>query len=226
VLAAPEEEHRRVRRDLHDGLGPTLTGIAYSADAAANLLRSDADKAALLLRGLRSDAADAIAEIRRIVYGLRPNALDELGLVGAVRQQVSRLRAADGRPLQVDVQPGGTRPHTSSISNSNPVTFTSRVPFRTGICDFDNHDFLVRQGHFRVTTRSKHQLRLQNLGSERVNLRVFVEFQSCLAEVLVREDFWAANALKGTTLRSDGCVVTGVHVVVVGFRFGGIWAPN
>ena len=38
---AREEERRRIRQDLHDGLGPTLTGIALSADAAANLIDSD-----------------------------------------------------------------------------------------------------------------------------------------------------------------------------------------
>ncbi|MET7402520.1 histidine kinase, partial [Dactylosporangium sp. NPDC005572] len=101
AVAALEEERRRVRRDLHDGLGPALTGIAYSADAVANLLHANPGEAAQILRDLRGEARDAIAEIRRIVYGLRPRALDELGLVGAVRQQVSRLRTADGRFLTV-----------------------------------------------------------------------------------------------------------------------------
>jgi signal transduction histidine kinase len=103
VVAALEEERRRVRRDLHDGLGPTLTGIAYSADAARNLVTTDPTASTELLRALRADVADAIAEIRRIVYGLRPRAIDELGLVGAVRQQVSRLGTSDGRPLRVDL---------------------------------------------------------------------------------------------------------------------------
>jgi signal transduction histidine kinase len=54
VVAALEEQRRRMRRDLHDGLGPTLTGIAYSADASANLLRADPDEAGRLLRHLRA----------------------------------------------------------------------------------------------------------------------------------------------------------------------------
>ena len=101
AVTALEEERRRVRRDLHDGLGPMLTGIAYSADAVANMLRSNPDEASEIVQALRREARDAIAEIRRIVYGLRPRALDELGLVGAVQQQVSRLRTADGRFLAV-----------------------------------------------------------------------------------------------------------------------------
>jgi signal transduction histidine kinase len=101
VVAALEEERRRVRRDLHDGLGPTLTGIAYSADAARNLLGLDASQAESILRNLRVDAGEAIAEVRRIVYGMRPRALDELGLIEAVRQRVLHLRAAEGRALPV-----------------------------------------------------------------------------------------------------------------------------
>ncbi|WTW98410.1 histidine kinase [Streptomycetaceae bacterium NBC_01309] len=103
VVTALEEERRRMRRDLHDGLGPTLTGIAYSADAAANLITTDPERAAETLRGLRADTGDAISEIRRIVYGLRPRALDELGLVDAIRQRVASLRSADGRPLAVTI---------------------------------------------------------------------------------------------------------------------------
>lgn len=103
VVTALEEERRRMRRDLHDGLGPTLTGIAYSADATANLLTADPAQATRTLRELRADAGDAIAEVRRIVYGLRPKALDELGLVGAVRQRVAHLRSADGQPLVVTI---------------------------------------------------------------------------------------------------------------------------
>lgn len=103
VVAALEEERRRMRRDLHDGLGPTLTGIAYSADAARNLLPPGSEPAATELRALRADAAEAIAEIRRIVYGMRPKALDELGLIGALEQRLSRLRAADGGTMSVEM---------------------------------------------------------------------------------------------------------------------------
>ncbi|MGW7380507.1 sensor histidine kinase [Streptomyces sp. NPDC054794] len=103
VVTALEEERRRMRRDLHDGLGPALTGIAYTADAAVNLIAIDPGRAVETLRGLRADLGDTITEIRRIVYGLRPRALDELGLVDAIRQRIAPLRAADGRALTVSV---------------------------------------------------------------------------------------------------------------------------
>ena len=80
-----------------------MAGVGYTADAARNLVRSDPAQAETLLGQLRADAASAIADIRRIVVGLRPPALDELGLVGAVRQQTARLTGAGGQALDVRV---------------------------------------------------------------------------------------------------------------------------
>src|SRR5262249_13217995 len=63
VVAAIEEERRRIRRDLHDGLGPRLTGVAYAADAARNILDRNPLRATDLLTGLRAEAGEAILEI-------------------------------------------------------------------------------------------------------------------------------------------------------------------
>ena len=104
TIAALEEERRRLRRDLHDGLGPRLSGIAFTSDAARNLVRSDPEAADALLKQLRADTTTAIEDIRRLVYAMRPPALDELGLVPALRQQAAGLRADDGRPLRIDVE--------------------------------------------------------------------------------------------------------------------------
>ncbi|WP_088313623.1 sensor histidine kinase [Kineosporia sp. R_H_3] len=101
VVAAVEDERRRLRRDLHDELGPTLTGVAFTVDAARNTLARDPDAAAGLLDAIRADTVDAIAHVRRIVYGMRPPALDELGLLGALRQQARGLRRADGALVEV-----------------------------------------------------------------------------------------------------------------------------
>ena len=104
AVATIEEERRRLRRDLHDGLGPTLTGIAFSADAARNSLRADPDTAEKLLVALRSDATEAVDAIRSLVYGMRPPALDELGLETALRHQASSLQTRTGGPLTVDFE--------------------------------------------------------------------------------------------------------------------------
>ena len=106
IVAAREEERRRLRRDLHDGLGPTLTGVALAADAAANLVDRDVARAHELLGSLRADTRNAIADVRRLVDNLRPSALEELGLIGALRQSVEQLaRRADGTalPIRLDV---------------------------------------------------------------------------------------------------------------------------
>ena len=104
TITALEEERRRLRRDLHDGLGPRLSGIAFTSDAARNLVHADPAAADELLRSLRAETSTAIAEIRQLVYGMRPPALDELGLVPALRQQSAGLRTRDGRPLAVTVE--------------------------------------------------------------------------------------------------------------------------
>jgi signal transduction histidine kinase len=102
AVAAIADERRRLRRDLHDGLGPTLTGIAFATDAARNTLHDDPQAASELLGTVRADTADAIAQIRTLVYGMRPPALDELGLVAALRQEVRALRGRDGRVVPVE----------------------------------------------------------------------------------------------------------------------------
>jgi signal transduction histidine kinase len=97
LVGALEEERRRLRHDLHDGLGPTLTAITLRADAAINLLAKNPLRAHELLSELRLAAGLAIAEVRQLTHGLRPLALDELGLVGAIREQAIGVDRA-GRP--------------------------------------------------------------------------------------------------------------------------------
>ena len=96
LVLAREEERRRLRRDLHDGLGPSLAAIGLRAEASAELVDSDPDAARRLLDELRSDVGTALADIRRLVDGLRPPALDELGLLGAIGEQAARLGGAAG----------------------------------------------------------------------------------------------------------------------------------
>lgn len=116
TIAALEEERRRLRRDLHDGLGPRLSGIAFTSDAARNLLHIDPVAADALLATLRAETSTAIAEIRQLVYAMRPPALDEIGLVPALRQQSTGLRTRDGRPLSVTlVMPDALPPLPAAV---------------------------------------------------------------------------------------------------------------
>lgn len=101
TVAAIAEERRRLRRDLHDGLGPRLSGIAFTCDAARNLVHVDPHGAEALLRAVRAETTTAIEDIRGLVYAMRPPALDELGLVGALRQRAVGMRTVQGAPLNV-----------------------------------------------------------------------------------------------------------------------------
>lgn len=99
LVTTREEERRRIRRDLHDGLGPSLATLTLKLDAARNLLSSDPQLAERLLLQLKENTQDAIADIRQLVYELRPPALDELGLVGAIREQAAQYSSAGNRSV-------------------------------------------------------------------------------------------------------------------------------
>lgn len=112
VVSAREEERRRLRRDLHDGLGPRLTGVVLHADAARQLMGTDPRRAGELLDELRDQAGGTVDEIRRLVYDLRPPSLDGMGLAGALDAYALTLtRRVDGAPLQVDVETTGPTAH-------------------------------------------------------------------------------------------------------------------
>lgn len=86
LVTTREEERRRLRRDLHDGLGPALASLTFKVDAARNLLTQDTGRVDMLLAAVRQQAQEAITDIRRLVYNLRPPALDEFGLLSALRE--------------------------------------------------------------------------------------------------------------------------------------------
>lgn len=88
VVTVREEERRRLRADLHDGLGPQLASVVMLLDTARRAVTRDPGRADRLV-GLAKDHVDtAVTEVRRLVSGLRPPALDDLGLVGALRAAV------------------------------------------------------------------------------------------------------------------------------------------
>ncbi|GAA4140162.1 hypothetical protein GCM10022416_27090 [Actinomadura keratinilytica] len=104
ILRAREEERRRLRRDLHDGLGPTLASLAMTVDAARVTLRSDPAAVDALLENLRSMMGRTIGEVRDLVYDLRPPALDDLGLAGAIRALGGVVSTGKGPRVDVQVE--------------------------------------------------------------------------------------------------------------------------
>jgi signal transduction histidine kinase len=97
-----EEERRRLRRDLHDGLGPTLASLIQLIDTARVLVARDPDAAVTMLSDVKDQIKVTIADIRRLVYALRPPVLDELGLVSAIGEHIGRYNQPNG--LQVSIK--------------------------------------------------------------------------------------------------------------------------
>jgi signal transduction histidine kinase len=105
LVSTREEERRRLRRDLHDSLGPTLAGMAFRLDAAGNQIGSDPEAAGEAIRELRDETQEAIGDIRRVAHELRPPALDELGLVSALRAHAGRMSPnGNGNGLRVSLE--------------------------------------------------------------------------------------------------------------------------
>jgi len=98
LVTAREEERRRLRRDLHDGLGPQLASLTLKLETARNRLAHD-PLADTLLSDLAGRTQSAVADIRRLVYALRPPALDELGLIPALRELT--LHYSDRVPMHL-----------------------------------------------------------------------------------------------------------------------------
>jgi signal transduction histidine kinase len=102
LIAAREEERRRIRRDLHDGVGPVLSSLVQRLDLARGTVRRDPEAAAALLDALKGEVRATLADIRRLVYALRPPSLDELGLVAAIREQAALHHQSGALEVTID----------------------------------------------------------------------------------------------------------------------------
>jgi len=113
LVLAREEERRRIRRDLHDGLGPALAGVAFGIDAARNTLPRDPAAADRALAEIKAEVQASLGDVRRLVYDLRPPALDRLGLLPAVEEYAARLR--ERTPLEVTVSGADLPPLPAAV---------------------------------------------------------------------------------------------------------------
>ncbi len=102
LVTTREEERRRLRRDLHDGLGPVLAAMSFKLDAVYNLADRDAGAVKKMSTELKAQMQEVLADIRRIAYNLRPPALDELGLVGALKAHIASHNQVQG--LQITLE--------------------------------------------------------------------------------------------------------------------------
>ncbi|MDX1993390.1 MAG: sensor histidine kinase [bacterium] len=100
LVVAREEERRRLRRDLHDGIGPTLASLAQRIDTASYLAAEDSERTTALLQEVKGQVRMTIADLRRVVENLRPPVLDEFGLGAAVRNHLIPAQAHRGLTIQ------------------------------------------------------------------------------------------------------------------------------
>ncbi|MFC4597398.1 sensor histidine kinase [Cohnella hongkongensis] len=114
LIMAREEERRAMRNNLHDEIAPRLASMKLTASLVEDWIRDDPPKAILFMNRFRDEIGKTVEEIRGIVYDLRPPALDELGLVGALRQRAEQLqdvRAASKDPqLRIEIEAAGSWP--------------------------------------------------------------------------------------------------------------------
>jgi signal transduction histidine kinase len=114
LITAREEERLRLRRDLHDGIGPTMAGQTLKLDAAMELILGDAEtgqeqdleEAIKMLTDLKEQTQETVKNIRHIVYALRPPSLDDLGLVAAIQAHVNQLSISkQGLKIAIETSP-------------------------------------------------------------------------------------------------------------------------
>lgn len=126
LVSAREEERRRIRRDLHDGVGPVLASLVQRIDVARLLVGRDPDAATVMLTDLKGEVRTTLADIRRLVYALRPPALDEFGLVEAIREQAAHhqstgltiaIETVDLPPLPAAVEVAAYRIALEGVTN-------------------------------------------------------------------------------------------------------------
>ncbi|HEY0887993.1 MAG TPA: sensor histidine kinase [Nocardioides sp.] len=113
LVTAREEERRRLRRDLHDGVGAALAGVRLQVETAQDLTRDDVVER--LLRTAASGVATAVDDLRTITDDLRPAALDDLGLAAAVRGLAERT-AAPGLTVATDVHLDASLPAAVEVA--------------------------------------------------------------------------------------------------------------
>ncbi|MEX2355874.1 MAG: sensor histidine kinase [Thermaerobacterales bacterium] len=114
IIRAQEEERRRVARDVHDGPAQLLANVALRLEVSERLLDSDLDRARSELAGLRDAVRQSLQDVRKIIFDLRPMALEDLGLVPALKTFTGALKERSGLACQINVT-GDDHRHSSAL---------------------------------------------------------------------------------------------------------------
>jgi signal transduction histidine kinase len=154
AVASLAEEQRRMRRDLHDGLGPVLAGLRLSVGTAQRLIDSAPAEAKRILADAHGDAQAAVDDVRRLSHDLRPPSLDELGLAAALRDRLERIvdgacvltydarDVPDPLPAAVEVAAYriGCEAVLNAVRHAQPTSCEVRLAGRDGLLELSVSD--------------------------------------------------------------------------------------
>ncbi len=142
ILVTREDERRRLQRDLHDGLGPTLASLYQRVDAARSLFGRDLAAADRLLADVAEQTRSVIGDIRSLVRELHPPELDELGLAAALEAVGSRFDGLDVRVTAEDlpalepvVEAAAYRIAVEALTNVARHSAATSATVRLGVSD-------------------------------------------------------------------------------------------
>ncbi|MBS3938159.1 MAG: sensor histidine kinase [Peptococcaceae bacterium] len=154
VIKAQEEERRRVARDIHDGPAQTLANVILRAEICEKLLESDVNQVRAELKLLKSVVRSSLQDIRKVIYDLRPMALDDLGLVPTLRRYINDLKERHtmlidfsvlgvDRRLPAHIEVGGFRIVQESLNNAFKHSRAAKVVVRVEFAE-DNLGIFVK----------------------------------------------------------------------------------
>ena len=109
IIRAQEEERRRVAREIHDGPAQAMANVVLRAEICERLLAAGREEVTLELGQLKVLVKESLRELRRIIFNLRPMALDDLGLVPTLNRYLENLREHEGAPVFLTVRGAETR---------------------------------------------------------------------------------------------------------------------
>ncbi|MFL0505728.1 sensor histidine kinase [Ureibacillus sp. 179-F W5.1 NHS] len=92
IIAAQEKERKRLSREIHDGPAQMMANVLMRSDIIERTYREKGIEAAIQeIAALKMTVRDALSEVRRIIYDLRPMALDDLGIVPTLKKYLSTI---------------------------------------------------------------------------------------------------------------------------------------
>lgn len=118
IIEAQEEERKRLSRDIHDGPAQMLANVLLRAGLIEKIFNEQGEESALLeLNELKVSVRDALVEVRRVIFDLRPMALDDLGLIPTLKKYLSKIEQFEK----------GTEIHFQNIGNEQRFSASIEV---------------------------------------------------------------------------------------------------